>query len=151
MEIKCYLQVFTLLVSFVETVQAYDQVWILGDSFIKNTHEQFFLNSLYECNKKDYIMVHYDTEICFRNLFDEGTREETNVIMCLHNALVETINSIVLLPKAIIVLVDDDILDDLDHYDTGISSALGKILEWITGEFHKIISSHKEKLPSKSR
>ena len=34
--------------------------------------------------------------------------------------------------------------------DTGISSALGKILEWITGEFHKIISSHKEKLPSKS-
>ena len=114
-----------------------------------NTHEQYFLNSISDDNKKDYILAHYDLEICFRSMIDKDVT--STVIGRIRNALVETINHFILLPKAILVVLDDNILDDLDHYDTGISLALGKLMEWITGEFHKIINDHKKVLPSMSR
>ena len=46
--------------------------------------------------------------------------------------------------------IDDDMMDNLDHYKYGITSTVGKLVEWLTNEFHHIISSHKEKMPTKS-
>ena len=136
---------------FAESVQGYDQIWIIGDAFVRDTHEKFFLNTVLPNGKQDYIATHYDPEICFRSLMDEGNPVDTNVLQRIRNSLVEAINTFVLLPKAILVVVDDNILDDLNHYNTGISSAIGKLMEWLTGEFHQIITSYKDKLPSKSR
>ena len=42
-------------------------------------------------------------------------------------------------------------MDDLDHYMEGLSVAIGKILEWVANKLHKIVISHKKKLPSRSQ
>ena len=75
---------------------------------------------------------------------------DDNMLSRVRNALVRGINE-VLLPKAILIIFDDDLMDAIDHYKSGISYALGKTLEWLANEFHKIINTHKEKLPTKAR
>ena len=50
-----------------------------------------------------------------------------------------------------LIILDDDLLDDIDHYKRGISEALGKELEWLVNEFHKMVTLHKERLPTRSR
>ena len=56
-----------------------------------------------------------------------------------------------LLPKAIVVILDDDLIDDIDWYRPGFSFTVGRIVEWLFNKFHRLITAHKEKLPSKSR
>ena len=77
--------------------------------------------------------------------------KDDNILSRLRNSLVRAINAQILLPKFILVILDDDIMDAIDHYKTGISYGIGWILEWLINEFHKLVSSHKERLPTKSQ
>ena len=61
------------------------------------------------------------------------------------------INKEILLPKAILMVLENDILNAVNHYNPGISLLCGKVMEWLTNQFHRIITAHKEKLPSKAR
>ena len=64
------------------------------------------------------INAHYDTILAVRDMEPENNENLSR----LRNALVETINQQLLLPKAIILVLDDDMLDELDHYKTGITN-----------------------------
>ena len=79
------------------------------------------------------------------------TSMHNNILSRIQNDLVATINTKTLLPKAIVLIFEDDILDAVDHYKIGASNAIGWVLEWLANQIHRIIVSHKEKLPSKSR
>ena len=74
-----------------------------------------------------------------------------NILSRIRNALVEAINAQVVLQRAVILVLDNDLLNYFNHYKPGVSLLLGKAVEWIANQFHRIITAHKEKLPSKSR
>ena len=127
-------------------IQAYDKVWVIGDSFVNNTFSQYFQNAFHLDGSVNYIKAHYDTTGFCKT--DNGFNP--NILSRIQNALIHGINQQVLLPKAII-LVFDDILDALDHYKSGLSYAIGCTVEWLANQIHRIITAHKEKLPSKSQ
>ena len=77
--------------------------------------------------------------------------KDDNILSRLRNSLVRANNAQILLPKFILVILDDDIMDAIDHYKTSISYGIGQMLEWLINEFHKLVSSHKERLPTKSQ
>ena len=76
---------------------------------------------------------------------------EENLLLNLKRRLTRAINEHILLPKAIVIALDDDLLDYINHYEKGISVALGMALESLTNEFHSIINDYKQKLLSKAR
>ena len=94
-------------------------------------------------------MAHYDI-FGFSNPISDGEHLNGNIISKLINLFIEAINEQTLLPKAIIVIIDDDIMDELDHYKNGISLAIGRIIEYLAESLHSIINSHKEALPTKA-
>ena len=130
----------------VEHMPAYDSIWILGDGFVCNTYEQHFDNAIIAGNKLEYIKAHYNMAGCFHT----NPALEPSLLARLHNTLVHTINEYNLLLKVILVILDDDLLDDINHYDFGLSLALGKMIEWLTNQFHNTITAYKEQLPSRS-
>ena len=127
-------------------MKAYDTVWFVGDQFFSETFTQYFQNASSREDKTSYIRAYYDT-IGYCQV--EGLNR--NIFSRLRNAVVEGINKQVLLPKVILLVFENDILDYLDHYRPGVSTLIGQTIEWLANQLHRMITSHKEKLPSKSR
>ena len=132
----------------VDYTRGYDRVWIFGDMFVKNHLNKIFEDQLTIERKADYIKTHYDISSYFNHPALAVGAE--NILLRLRNCLIQAINAEILLPKAIIIILDDNLLDAIDHFDYGITITLGKLTEWITNQMHTIITTHKEKLPSKS-
>ena len=133
-------------------VRAYKKVWIIGDEFVAKSYGPYFQ----QCYGKDendrpgYIKTHYDTTgFCSGSLSVQ--MHHRNVIGRVHNNLIDAINSQVLLPKVIVVVIEDDLLNAVDHFKIGASDALGPCIEWMFKEFHRTIAAYKEKLPTKAR
>ena len=135
---------------FSDNAKAYEKIWILGDNFVRASYSQYFQNAFNPDGKVGYIRAHYDITGFYKKSIGKH-REVVNIFSRLRNALVEGINEQITFPKAIIMIIDDDILDEIDHYKEGISVILGRVLEWLGNQFHRIITAHKEKLPSKAR
>ena len=74
-----------------------------------------------------------------------------NILSRMQNSLAAAINKEVLLPKAIIIVLEDDLLKIANHFKAGADKILEPWIQWITKEFHRSIVAYKEKLPSKAR
>ena len=122
-------------------------MWIIGDEFVSDTYTQFFKNAFGDEGQIGYIRAHYDvTAFCLGK-----DKLNKNILSRFRNALVKAVNKQVVLPKAIIYIMEQEFIDDLQHYGPGISHLLGKCVEYIANQTHRVITAHKEKLPSKSR
>ena len=109
---------------------------------------QYFQDIYNENGHMGYVRVHYDVTPFCRGNIKNGNG---NIMNTLQSLLIEAIHTQWLLPKAIVIVLDDNLLDCLDHYDFGASVGIGKLIEWLANQFHRVVTAHKEKLPSKSR
>ena len=99
---------------------------------------------MYNGNKLGYVRAHYDTAV-----FCTGSGK--NITANIRNRVVEGINKEVVLPKVIILVFENDMLNSFKHFLPGLSLLSGRCLEWLANQLHRIVVAHKEKLPSKSR
>ena len=131
------------------SLRAYEKVWIIGDDFMSQSFTQYFQDSFCsEEGKTGYIRSHYDvTGFCNSRI----KHMQGNVLNRLRTNLIIAINKQLILPKAIIVVMEKDVLIELDHFKSGISEGSGRIAEWLVNQFHRVVTGYKEKLPSKSR
>ena len=77
--------------------------------------------------------------------------KHSNLISKVRNALVQGINEQTLLPKAVIIVLDDDLITSGNHFTDGISQLIGNITNWLAVELHRVLLTHKENLPTKAR
>ena len=109
---------------------------------------QYFQNAFGDNGRVGYIKAHYDvTGYCQ----GQSKAINNNILSRIRNAFVMAINKEVLLPMAVIIVLENDILNAANHYKPGIYLLCGKVLEWLANQFHRIITSHKEHLPSKAQ
>ena len=108
---------------------------------------QHFQNAYGDNGKTSYLKAHYDvTGFCPGN-----ERLNGNILCRFNNVVTVAINKQTVLPKAIVFVMENDILNSLNHFKPGISLLIGKSLEWLLNQVHRMITTYKEKLPSKSR
>ena len=74
-----------------------------------------------------------------------------NVISRVRNNLVEAINLQTILPKYLIIVLENDLIKAANHYTDGFTDIMNSWISWLANKFHRIISAHKEKLPTKAR
>ena len=121
-------------------------MWFIGDEFLQKNFSQFFLNAFREDGKVSYIKAHYDTVgMC------KARDLNTNILGKLFNAVVKGTNDDILFPKAIILILESDFVKALDHFKPGMTTLAGRSIEWLANQLHRLIITHKEKLPSKAR
>ena len=101
-------------------------------------------------NKKLFIKENFDV---FPYCNSRFTSTQQNILARLQNCLTGTINGVKsgLLPKYIVVVLDDNVISYLDYKGEGTSTLLGTYVEWLTKEFDSLIQKCLEQVPLKSR
>ena len=94
-----------------------------------------------------YLKDRYDIKVFNDNTFSLMTE----VTARLHNNFIRAVNENVIFPKAIIFVIDGDIIKTVSYNNYGISEVFGKILKNLMVGIHRTILSQKEKLQSKSK
>ena len=73
-----------------------------------------------------------------------------NILSRLFNNLVRAINAKILLPKVVIIVINNDILREIHFNGFGISRILGICIEYLIKSIHQLLINHKNTLLAKA-
>ena len=128
-------------------MQGYDHIWVISDQFGFQSYEEHFKQrSLKE--HQGYMRENFEVTGYITGRF---ASPNPNLISRLCNSLVSAMKSNPLLPKYVVIVPDDDMIKYLHHYGSGISNALGRLVDKVMGDHEKSTSSHKDYLPEKCK
>ena len=88
-------------------MESYEHAWVIGDDFVSDTTGEFFQS---DNAASLYLRQNYDVKICFSTSLSLNKSTTAR----LHNNLVNAIEENPLLPKAIVMMVDADIIKTVD-------------------------------------
>ena len=76
-----------------------------------------------------------------------------NIISRVHNCLLKALQVEIVLPKLIVMVLDNDIVHNVDEVPRFVckTEVLGKIMAYLFKELHKVIMTYKEALPNRAR
>ena len=123
-----------------------DVLWILGDNFTAKSYRSHFKSR----NANHYIKKNYEVTAFCNSKFASSN---TNMLSRLQNTLATGLNKTKngILPKYILVILDDDLITYLDYKREGVATLLGKWIEWLVKEFNSLIGDRKKQLPQHCR
>ena len=133
-------------------IPACNTVWILGDDFVANTYDQYVKNAVRK--EELYMKVNYDLESFAKKRSDSNIK---SVLARIKFQLIRALNEHALLPKSIIILLDDDIIRrvevkaDREEEIDGLSAIFTRVIKWLVNQVDRAILSRKEQLPEKSK
>ena len=118
-------------------------IWIIGEKFVDDTFQQCLMSTSQETDTIQFYMKNN-----FQLAHFEG-KGVGNFIVRIRNAFVQVLQSEVLLPKFMVIVLDADFFTDLSISKFGLTQLMGRGLNWITKEFYRLVLTHKEHLPPK--
>ena len=124
---------------FSEIPPAYKKIWILGDQFVTNSLEDYFQKRrISEYN--GFMKEHFDvTGFCS----SKYTSSDTNAVSRMRNILTTVMQKQPLLPKYVVIVIDDDLIKYLDHEGYGATKAYGRIINNIMIEHGRVLQAHR--------
>ena len=122
----------------------------MGDNFVAKSMGPYFQNNYLLNSSEGYISQHYDTTVICSGSISKDLMN-SNLIGRLYNNFVATVHEQVLLPKAVIIILEEDLLKSANHFKKGLSNFMHPCMDWIVSNLFRITTAYKEKLPSKSR
>ena len=128
---------------FTDTVQGYDELWLIGDNFFAETVRPYYL----KCAEKMFTKESFEVMTFCKSRHDSN---DTNMLSRLCSTLALAINERIKLPKFIVVILDDDLLNYLGYLDNGVAKMIGEWIEWIAEKFTELIKLRIENLPPKA-
>ena len=139
---------FNCVVSlFIDLTKSYDQIWIIGDEFLMKASGHLTKERLEISTDQFYIRMNYNVKVYAATSLDVIK----NPLGKICNQLVKAVNEIYLLPKIILVVTEDNIINHIGNTENGmVSETYGCISHWLVAEFNKIIDAKKEFLPHKA-
>ena len=102
----------------------------------------------YKKNKDEfYTKDNFEVKPYCQSKYENADR---NMLNRLRSSLIQGINDQSKLPKFIIVILDDDIIEYIGYTGQGSSALMGKCIEWISNEFENLVEMTKKSLPPKA-
>ena len=128
---------------FSDNIEALNNVWIIGDSFINDCGAalQDLKRAVLVAGKSvPYVYERYNVSILKRSplTLDAFPR--------ILNAFIEGLNGSFILPKYVIIVPDKDLLQEANFFNFGISCLLGTCLNWIAKQMEKLLYTRREAL-----
>ena len=131
----------------------YDEVWILGDRFVNKTSFNYFLDQSHTAihvSSENFMLQHYEVKV-----FSGYKNKDKNpsYLARMSNQLTHAITERKLLPKAIVVVMEDDLIVNLNSFtnDAGISDLFKGTTTWLVSAFAETISEYHKLLPPKAK
>ena len=150
---------FTVII--LDKIRGIKEVWLLGDNFSATTYRKYFseISEVLEESRqkrdedKDisfefYIKKHFDFNMFCNSCFNSPTQ---NMLVCLQNTFVSTVNKHDNLPQYMMVILDSDLIDYLGFEEAGMAQLLRDWVDWLVKEFSAALSTRVEQLPAKAK
>ena len=125
----------------VANIPAIYDAWMVGDSFFGEIIETLFemrTAALLKNQQPPYI---YDMYNVFAYVPSRNIGAKRSIAR-IFNALAEGLNNRIRLPRFLLVIIDCDIIEDINLFDYGASSAIFKEVEWFNSQ-HQHTSEEK--------
>ena len=122
-----------------------EAIWVIGDDFVMDTAGQYLQNPNDE--KKLYLQDKYELKI-----FNSSKLSVVdNVAARIHNEFIGTVKQQMVCPKAIIVVLDGDMVKNLRCELNQTAIIYQEILKNLMSGLHRAVITHKERLPIKGK
>ena len=123
-------------------IQAFYDLWFVGDQFIKDNFNCFLDLS----QQSDRQLINNTTEFYMRQFFNvkmvqkSGELPTQSAMSRTLNALIDAVNrKDAKLPKYIVVMMDSDILRYLDMHDDDTAKMIPELVDWFVRQIHTVI------------
>ena len=127
-----------------------DTVWIIRDNFMAKTFRAHFKK--YEPPEPFFIKEEYEFYPYCNSCF---ACAQENILVRLQNSFANGLNSAKVkaggLPKYILVVLDEDLVEFMQFQEEGIATLLGTWVEYLANIFEKMLSTRLEQLPIKAK
>ena len=140
-----------------EKIKALHEVWLLGDNFAATTYRKFFLLRP-EIKDEDghdpvepfefFIKKNFDFNMFCNSRFNSPTQ---NMLVRIQNTFVSAINKAANLPKYIILIFDNDLIEYMNYLDSGMAQLLGVWVNWLISEFAAAVEKRNDQLPVRAK
>ena len=125
-------------------------VWILRDDFGFNSFNKHYFEKMEE---DQYMKMQFEVK-GFMN--DRKQSYDLNTVGRIHNGLVGAIRDKIILPKFIVLVIDNDVIRYVRHKNLeitqGSESAYERILKWLMCQYDRLIKTQKDDyLPKKAK
>ena len=129
---------------FAEEIQAYEDVWLLGDNFMAKSYQSHF-------KKNEIPDMHLKVEYDYYPYCESKySNKEMNMLCRIKASLARAIGERVKMPKFIIFILDDDIMRYLNYLEDGIATLYGGILKSLVQRIQEMIDERIKLLPKKA-
>ena len=115
-------------------------MWIIGDDFVNDTVGEYLQA---DDESRPYLRERYDVKV----LCSSSLSLNRMVTARIHNNLINSLHEHPLLPKAIVMVLDGDVIKTIFHENMGIAIIFEQVLKNLIAELHRAILSHKEHMP----
>ena len=133
-------------------MRGYEKIWILGDDFAYNTYQQYFKNLKAEDGTPNtYTYLNFEVRAY---LTSQNSMNSKNILSRLRNALVTALNEHSVLPKLIVLVPDDDIINqvaDDSNEKTSLDFHYERLLSGLCNLLAKSLTCYKDMLPLKAK
>ena len=124
-------------------MEGLDQLWFVGDNFLATMYRQHF-----KLARKDfYSKLLFEVTAKCKSRFSS---KNTNMLSRIQNAGAEAINKNITLPKYMVIILDNDLINYLNYSNLGISLMYGSWIEWLAKTLNEMIIERKRQLPRKA-
>ena len=123
------------------TYYGIEKIVILGDIFVRQTAKSQFLRL------KDAYSKRFDIDIAAGDIFSD-----VNQVTCrITNAYVQKLNNCINMPKIVLVVLENDIINEVELKSFGVSEYYGRHIEEIINECNKITLEFANILPFQAK
>ena len=129
MEIKCCVQLFTIISFVADTITAIQDVWFVGDNFLQDIFTSFTGMRNVAVLRKTNPPYLFDFFNVYR--YFQGKLSCVKGIARVLNAFIEGLNQRSHLPHFVVFILDKDMITQLNFVEFGISSIIKKVLTWL--------------------
>ena len=134
-----------LPILIVDQPKGLDYLWILGDTFVKDNVDNFVLRS--KRDRSNFMFSNFEVETYGVSC---TSTNDVSPLSRVRNVLYKAFAKFNRLPKLIVVIMEDSVLEYLKLNDFGLAEAYQIMFEWLVKEYYRGILSMKEKLPTKA-
>ena len=115
-------------------VTAYDTVWIVSDNFAAKTFRPGFKKGCPEA--QTYLKTRFEVKNYISSRFENN---DTNILSRIYNSFVSALNKHAKLPRLVVIVLDDDLIEALVYTNVGVSPLLGMWFEWLATQLDAAI------------
>ena len=137
---------------FEHHVHGREDIWIIGDEFVAKTADQYFKQMCYTLICSQQMMGTHCSDNFEIKLFHAMTYSShiQDFMAHLCNTLAGALNE-ERLPKAIVFVLEDDMINYANVNRFGMSLVYGKLLHYLMSEINKLILAQKDLLPPQAK